>query len=487
MGNLRKKVCIIYFTGLLIVPFFKPLFAKTEYEMQLQSSYRIKAGDHSTDQDIYQYHVLNIKFNPFLFLSYNAGLRKDLDSNSSAYLKGNIDSTDYSMREINDSVNRNRKLEYRIYGASLNYDTQKVKVAMGRNFAYKYSYQIYDGFSTVLAPVKWFVFDFFGGIPWKYNYRKYYVNGEYTAGSGLSLLPLKGKLLFDVRYMNLNQQSYTQTTAVNAAASDNIIRSDDLIQAKSGIYLYRPVQFHISSSFLNAKPYNAETVMFGQWDHLLLDYSVGYYNQFYSMENHTSHLNLYSTLLSAARPYQRVSGRVQKSFADWLNQEGFLNNIELEFDYEKRFAQPGNRNRFNPEYDMFRTGFITAFRNKLFLQLFCDYFITKAIKNNTISAGGELNKKWKTVTLALGSGYYFYKFESDYYNMLYEDTFNAREYYINFKWKINKYVFVQTKTVYEWAHLKSLTNATIDPLLENQIYMENRDYLTLKFTVINQI
>jgi len=194
---------------------------------------------------------------------------------------------------------------------------------------------------------------------------------------------------------------------------------------------------------------------------------------------------MYSALLSASHPYLSLSAGLSKDFTDLLGFKGFFTALQLELGYEHR--QPlaaADLSMFNPQYDQFRVGTLLAIRGDWSLLVDYSVVLSAGLENNLHAVGGELAKKWERIELRLGSSFYANRFQSDYTETVFTDSFFSQEYYLRFKWRISQLFDISLRGAYEHVLLSSLTSLSklndgvvYEPMTE--LFSEPRDYFRL--------
>jgi hypothetical protein len=375
-------------------------------------------------------------------------------------------------------------LEYRIYTAYLMYKQERYGALVGRYNPYDYEFSQFDGLMFWASPLEWLKIEGFGGKPWHYGYvsnlNYYWDEGELILGAGADFLFKKDKLKLSLRYLYLKEK--TQLDTLVGEASDTYLSSDHLSKARM-TYAFSPsLNTGLILSFLNTKPRNLQTWASGTLDRFLITYSFNYSMQFIDISDISDRLTQYSAFLTSSHPYLSVSGDLSKNFADIFNLDGFLNDIELELNYEHRQPlEQGDQSMFNQQYDQFRIGSIVSTKSNWSLQLFYNFILTTGLQNDIDSVGGEIAKKWEKLVVQLGSSYYANKYETNYTQTVMEDSFYAQEYYLKLKCLLSRSFDLSFKAAYENAKLTSLTstekiNDEVDYAPMTELFSEPRNY-----------
>jgi hypothetical protein len=139
---------------------------------------------------------------------------------------------------------------------------------------------------------------------------------------------------------------------------------------------------------------------------------------------------------------------------------------------------------FNPQYDQFRAGLLLAVRGDWSLLVDYNLLLSSGLENNLHVIGGELAKKWDRIEFQLGSSFYANRFQSDYTQTVFTDSFFSQEYYLRAKWRISRAFDLSVRATYEHVLLSSLTSAdkvndlvVYEPMTE--LFSEPRDYFRL--------
>ena len=241
----------------------------------------------------------------------------------------------------------------------------------------------------------------------------------------------------------------------------------------------------MSGAFLGLKPRALEFWASGNFEPLLTSFSLGCATQFIDIAELSDRLTLYSALLGSSHPYLSVSAGLSKDFSELLNLKGFFTALQLELNYEHRqpMAQE-DRSMFNPQYDQARVSLLVALRGDWSLLVDYNFVVSTGLENDLHAVGGEVAKKWEKIDLRLGSSFYANRFQSDYTQTVFTDSFFSQEYYLKAKWKISRAFDLSVRGTYEHVLLSSLTSAdkvndlvVYEPMTE--LFSEPRDYFRL--------
>lgn len=461
-----------------------------DYYGRIDTRYQYRTGDEEADQDIYQYHAFDLDFSKNLSFQWNGGLRYDIDGKNTS-TSGLNDPSDVALRGLPDAANKDMDLEYRVYSAFVKYTTGIFGTEIGRSLLWDYEFSHFDGAKLRVNPMGWFFVEGFAGKPWHYgyynDYSKYWDESEFIGGGGAVFDFRKQKLNFALRYLNLRE--LTEKTTETGEASDTFLSNDNLSRATLSYTPLMILRADISASFIDAEGRNINAGLSGYNSKYLFTYRVNYHRQFMDVEDYGSRLSQYSYFLSANHPYQKASASVTKSLADVFGLTGPVSDIEIEAGYEYRGpVDLDERDPFNPEYQLIRGGVLAATNVKCYLNIFYENIFTTGDRNDTRALGGEVSKKWKKLTVKLGSAYFVHKYEQNYSDTVIKDSFSAREYYFDVKWMPVKFLDVSLKASYEQAELSSLTDTSkqnqdvvSEPMTE--IITDPRDYMKIKLKV----
>ena len=464
---------------LLLAPHPAPAL---DFHARVETRYQLQAGDNALDNDLFQYHFLELSFLKNFNFSWNGGVRKDLDGTVNTLTSGNVEKTDIALRGLPDAVNSDQSLEYRIYSAYLKYDIGRFGALLGRYCPNDYEFSQFDGLLLWASPFDWLRIEAFGGKPWHYGYVSdfsyYWAADEFIVGAGTDCLLLDQKLLLSLRYLFLRE--LTRRDALIGAPAETYLSSDHLSKVRLA---WTPVPWlnaGIVASLLGPDPRGLQSWVYGSIEPWLLSYAVNYDMQFIDIADIFDRLTQFSSFLGASHPYLRVSVDLTKSFSSYFRLGGFFDDMELELSYEHR--QPlseADRSMFNPQYDQLRVGTLVSVRGGWSLLLFYNFILSTGLENDLHAVGGELCKKWDKFEARLGSSYQAHRFESDYTQTLVRDSFYAQEYYVRLKWIINRFFDLSLKGSYENVLLSSLTGVMNDEVVYapmTELFSEPRNY-----------
>ena len=488
LNNIFSKGVII---ALCLIPVFFMLANRAQaldYQVRLDTDYKLDIGDGATDNDIYQYHTLGLYFLKNFSFEWYGGIRKDLGVEIEE-ATATEDKTDVAFRGIADAANSDRTLEYRVYSAILKYDSKRFGAQIGRSYLYDYEFPTFDGLMAWGYPVEWLRIEGFGGKPWHYdyinNFSNYWGEGEAVAGVGTDFLFADIGLYIYLRYLYLRE--LTQRNYLIGQTTDTFLSKDHVYKIKASYYYSDWLGAGLSSSIHNTDARNMHVWAGGYFEKIMVTYYTDYYMQLTGISDLGDRVTQFSTFLTASNPYLRFSVDLSKSFADVFNLTGPLSDILLEVLYEHR--QPtdsSDESGFNPNYNMIQVGTVFATESRWYLNIFYETVLTTNTVNNIHFVGGEIAKKWDKLNARIGSSYYTNRYETTNTSTVIEDTFNAQEYYLKVKWLPVKGLDISCRAAFERSEFKSLTDTTkINPDVESgeatEIITEPRNYF--KFDV----
>ncbi|MBN2041339.1 MAG: hypothetical protein JW864_14965 [Spirochaetes bacterium] len=483
-----RYIILILLFCLILVPSEKAV--GLDYHGKIDTRYQYRGGDDEADQDIYQYHSFNLEFLKNLTFEWFGGLRKDLDGTNSSS-DGLEDASDVSLRGLPDAANEDQTLEYRIYTAFFKYNTEKYGALLGRSLLWDYEFSEFDGIKAWGSIVDWLKLEGFAGKPWHYGYyndiSNYWDENEFIAGTGSVFSFPEYKLDFALRYINLREQTEKETEIDEP--SDTFISNDNLFKGNISYKYSEQLRAYLSVAYYETTPRNIDFSLNGYSGNLMLGYRLNFYQQFMDIDDFGNRLTQFSSFLTASRAYQRVSADAYKSLANIFNLTGPVNDVEVGCTYEyRRPLYDSDESQFNPEYHLIRAGLMIAMKGMYYVHGFYENITTVDTQNDMQAFGGEFSKKWKKMSVRLGTSYYAHKYEAQYSETLIKDSFYAREYYLRFRWKPLEYLDVSLKGSYEIAEITSLTdtsnqNQDINAESVTEIITEPRDYYKFEIQI----
>jgi hypothetical protein len=457
-----------------------------ETNFRLDNHFQIQWGDNATDTDFYQSQILTIQFDPAYSLKYTGIIKKDIDGMRSRVLPGVLDSTDVAFRNYQDAINLTQSLNYSIYEAFVQYENPYFLADVGRQYRFEFNTITFDGILMNYKPWDWMRLTTFAGIPWHSDNYNYNPLKEQTSGAGLHLENGEQNLMGDVRYVFLRENLPGAITLVHdtAMVSAKNIESQYL-QADVGYDAATWLKTYVSFSSLPVPrflPMMMNVNLQGHFESILLDYKVGYDNQFIKLADLTDKLTSYSMLLNASAPFQDINVYLYKSIYDILQNSKFLEDVQLELGGEKRFlSNIADVSQYNPEYLMGQIGFIVALRGKWIFHVFYDAYMASGLENTTNAVGGDITKKWKTFSMSAGTEFYKYQYQTDYSGYIISDRFDSRDVYLRLNWLLSENLIFKIQGAYSWAKLASLSNYLIDSSATAPLISSSREYYKLDF------
>jgi hypothetical protein len=453
-----------------------------DFHARVETRYQLQAGDNALDNDLFQYHFLELSFLKNFTFSWNGGARKDLDGEVNTLVSDNVEKTDIAFRGLADAVNRDQSLEYRIYSAYVKYDTGRFGALLGRYCPVDYEFSQFDGLLLWASPFDWLRLEAFGGKPWHYGYLSnpsyYWAADEVIVGAGADCLLLGQKLQLSLRYLFLRE--LTRRDALIGETAETYLSNDHLSKLRLSWTPLPWLNAGILASLLGPDPRGLQGWVYGGIEPLLVRYTVNYDMQFIDIADISDRLTQFSSFLGASHPYLHLSVDLSRSFSDLLPLRGFFDDLELELGYEHR--QPLSedaRSMFNPQYDQLRVGALASVRGGWSMLLFYNFILSTGLENDLHAVGGELGKKWDKVEVRIGSSYQAHSFETNYTQTLVQDSFFAQEYYLRLKWTISRFFDLSLKGSYENVLLSSLTGIVSDELVYTpltELFSEPRNY-----------
>jgi hypothetical protein len=485
MSAMRIRLVLV---PLLLLAFLGPCLqpaSALDLRVRVDTRYQLQAGDNALDNDVFQYHFLELPFLKWFTFGWNGGLRKDLDGYTSGDPAAAAEETDIALRGLPDAVNADQSLEYRIYSAWLRFEAGWFGALVGRYNPQDYEYTQFDGLLAWAAPFEWLRLEAFGGKPWHYGYLSdfsyYWDAGEWIVGGGAELALLQETLRLALRYQYLREQ--TRGDALLGESAEPYLSSDHLSKIRFSWSPASWMEMGAQGSFLQLDPRSLQAWFTADLEPLM-SCSLGYAMQFIDIAELSDRLTLYSALLSASHPYLSLSAGLSKDFSHLLGGKGFFEALELELGYEHR--QPlasEDLSMFNPRYDQARAALLVAVRGDWSLLVDYYFVISGDLENDLHAVGGELAKKWDKLQFQLGSSFHASRFQSDYTETVFSDSFFAQEHYLRVKWQVNRMFDLSLKGAYEHVRLSSLTSLTenadlvYEPMTE--LFSEPRDYFRL--------
>ncbi len=485
MAGMRIRIITV---GLLLLAAAsglpRPALAQ-ELQARVETRYQLQAGDGALDNDVFQYHSLELPFLKSFTFAWSGGLRQDLDGRTDG--TPTAEATDLALRGLPDAANSDQSLEYRIYSAFLRFDAGRFGALVGRYHPQDYELSQFDGLLLWASPFAWLRLETFGGKPWHYGYLAdfdaYWAAGELVVGAGADVSLRGDSLRLALRYQYL--QELTWANALIGEVADPYLASDHLSKLRVTWTAAPWLETGGLISFLDLGWRSLELWASGSVEPLAATYSLACAMQFIDIADLSDRFTLYSALLGASHPYVSFSAALARDFSDLLNLGGFFTALQLELGYEHR--QPlaaEDRSMFNPQYDQFRVGTLLAARGDWSLLVDYYFLLSAGLENNLHVVGGELAKKWERIMIQAGSSFYASRFQSDYTQTAFTDSFYSQEFYLRLKWRISRAFDLSLRGTYEHILLSSLTSLSkVNDLLVyepmTELFSEPRDYFRL--------
>ncbi|MGO9309044.1 MAG: hypothetical protein ACLQDL_08485 [Spirochaetia bacterium] len=444
--------------------------AALDYTGRVDTRFLFQAGDNAVDNDLYNYHSLEMTFSKGLTFSWYGGVIASLTPRVDSLSADGTEATDNALRTLQDAGNPGQYINYTIYSAYLKYDTGVYGAMLGRCTPADYELAQFDGLMVWAAPLAWLRLEALGGMPWHFAYTAnpglistYWQAGEVAAGGGADLKFYDETLKFSLKYLFLRE--LTNSNGLISDSQETYMAADSL--TKAGVnYGPQPwLNVGAGMSVLGISPFSFHTGASGDIDSIHLSYSADLESQFVDVSSISDRLTQFSALLTASDPYVDVSGEVTENFAGLVPLPAILTDAELELSYEHR--QPvssADLAMFNPEYDQFRLSTLFGAKGGWTLQVFFSFLVTSNIQNTLTVVGGEIGRKWGVLDVRLGSSFNASLYETDYTQTIIQDSFYDQEYYLKVKWQVNKSFDLSLKGSYENVLLTSITNANVVPL-----------------------
>jgi len=487
MSAMRIRFAPVLLLFLAVLGPLPPCAGALDLQARVETRYQLQAGDGALDNDVFLYHFLELPFLKRFTFGWNGGLRKDLDGTTDSVPGATPEATDIALRGLPDAVNPDQTLEYRIYSAYLRFELERFGVLAGRYNPRDYEWSQFDGLLLWATPIDRLRLEAFGGKPWHYGYLSdfgsYWGAGELVAGAGADLSLLDDRLQLALRYQYLRELTHRE--ALIGEPVDTYLSNDHLTKLRLSLAPTPWLEAGLSGKLLGLQPRVLEFWASGYVEQWLASYSLGFATQFIDIAELSDRLTLFSALLGSSHPYLSVSAGVSKDFSDLLNLKGFFTALQLELNYEHRqpLAQ-ADRSMFNPQYDQARVGLLLALRGDWSLLVDYNFVVSTGLENDLHAVGGELAKKWEKIDVRLGSSFYANRFQSDYTETVFSDSFFSQEYYLKAKWRITRAFDVSLRGAFEHTRVSSLTSLTkvneflvYEPMTE--LFSEPRDYYRL--------
>lgn len=436
-----------------------------DFTGRIDTRYTLQAGDYAFENDIYNYHSLDLAFSRNFTFSWYGGVIASLSPRVNTISADGSEISDNALRTLQDAGNPGQYVNYTLYSAYLKYDARVFGAMLGRFAPADYDFTRFDGLIIWAAPFQWLRLEALGGMPWHYAYvsnpgvvSQYWTAGEMAAGGGADLRFFDESLRLSLKYLYLQEAADT-SGLINSAST--YISADSL--AKGSVsYMGVPwLNAGAAFSMLDVSPLSARAWATGSIEPINLSYSADCQVQFVGVSALSDRLTEFAAILTAGDPYVDASVELTEDFAGFFPRGGFLSDIELELSYEHR--QPvsaADLSMFNPQYDQLRVAALLGAQGGWTAQVFYALLLTSGIENTLHIVGGEIGKKWSVLDIRLGSSFNASLYQTDYTQTIVEESFYAQEYYLKAKWQVSRSFDVSLKAAYENILLTSITSAT---------------------------
>jgi hypothetical protein len=444
-----------------------------DYTGSVDTRFLFQAGDNAVDNDLYNYHSLELSFFKGLTFSWYGGVIASLTPRVNYVAADGTESGDNSLRTLQDAGNPGQYINYTIYSAYLKYDAGLYGAILGRCNPADYDLTRFDGLMVWALPFDWLRLEAFGGLPWHYAFvsdpaslPQYWGAGELAAGGGASFQFFDNALKFSLKYLFLRELA--NSSGLISDSSATYLSSDSLTRANVSYSPWDWLNAGVGMTALDFNPLGASAWVSGNIELLHLSFSGDVQAQLIDVSAISDRLTEFSSLLTASNPYIDASATLTENFGGFFPTGGFLSNVELELSYEHR--QPvsaADLAMFNPQYDQFRVSTLLGAKGGWTLQVFFSYLLTSNIQNTLSVVGGEIGRKWGVLDVRLGSSFNASLYETDYTQTVLQDSFYAQEYYLRAKWQVNRSFDLSVRAAYESVLLTSITggqplNADVD-------------------------
>jgi hypothetical protein len=440
-----------------------------DFTGRTDTRYVFQTGDNAFDNDIYNYHSLELTFSKNFTFSWYGGVIASLSPRVNTISADGTETSDNALRTLQDAGNPGQYINYTIYSAYLKYDAGAFGGMLGRCTPADYDLTQFDGLMIWAAPLQWLRLEALGGMPWHNAYvadpgivSQYWTAGELAAGGGADLRFFDESLKFSLKYLFLREKA-NSSGLINTPST--YLSADSLTNGSVSFAPWPWLNAGAAGSVLDTSPLSARAWVSGDVEPINLSYSADCVMQFIDVSSVSDRLTEFAAILTASDPYVDVSVDLTENFAGFFPRGGFLSDVELELTYEHRQpVSPSDQSMFNPQYDQFRVATLLGAEGGWSLQAFYSFLFTSGIENTLHVVGGEIGKKWSSFDIRLGSSFNASFYETDYTQTILEDSFYDQEYYLKVKWQINRSFDVSLKAAYENVLLTSITSgAPLNP------------------------
>ena len=434
-----------------------------DFTGRIDTRYVLQTGDYALDNDIYNYHSLELTFFKNFTFSWYGGLIASLSPRVNTISADGIEISDNALRTLQDAGNPGQYINYTMYSAFLKYDAGTFGAMLGRYAPADYDFTQFDGLMIWAAPFQWLRVEALGGMPWHHAYiadpgkvTQYWTAGEVMAGGGADVRFFDESLKFSLKYLYL--QEVTDTSGLLNTTS-TYLSGDSLTKASVSYAPWPWLSAGAAASVLDVSPLSARVWVSGDIEPINLSYSADCAVQFIGVSSVSDRLTEFAAILTAGNPYVEASVDLTENLTGFFPRGGFLSDVVLELIYEHR--QPvsaADLSMFNPQYDQFRVATLLGATGGWTLQAFYSFLLTSGTQNTLHVVGGEIGKKWSVLDVRLGSSFNASLYETNYTQTVLKDSFYAQEYYLKVRWQVNRSFDVSLRAAYENILLTSITS-----------------------------
>ncbi len=444
---------------------------------RIDTRYQFQAGDNAFDNDIFNYHSLQLSFSRYWTFSWYGGVIASVSDRVNTLSADGTESSDNALRTLQDAGNPGQYINYTIYSAYLKFDSGVFGATVGRCSPADYDLTRFDGLMIWIAPSAELKLEAFAGMPWHYAYTadpaasfqnwealcQNWPSCEFAAGGGADLHSSDERLQFSLKYLFLRE--LTRTDGFISASPTSYMSGDSLTKLLIGIAPAPWLNMGVAASVFDASPLSIRGWAAGDIEPIHLSYSADFQTQLIGVSAVSDRLTEFAAILTASDPYVDASVDLTENLAGFFPRGGFLSDAELELTYEHR--QPvsaADQSMFNPEYDQFRVTALLGAKGGWTLQAFYSLLLTSGIENTLHVVGGEIGRKWSVLDVRIGSSFNASLYQTDYTQTILEDSFYAQEYYLRVKWQVSRSFDLSLKAAYENVLLTSITSgAPLNP------------------------
>jgi hypothetical protein len=435
-----------------------------DYTGRIDTRYLFRAGDNAFGNDIYNYHSLELSVLKNFTFSWYGGVIAALNPTVNTF-DGTTEVSDNALRNLQDASNPGQYVNYTIYSAYVKYDAGVFGAILGRCNPADYDLTRFDGLMVWALPLDWLRLEAFGGLPWHYafvanplNIPQYWGAGEVAAGGGASFTFFDEVLKLSLRYLYLRE--ITRSDGLISSSPATYLSADSFTKGSVSIAPLQWLNAGAGATAFGLTPLGVSAWVSGDIEPIHLSYSGDFQMQLINVSSVADRLTEFAALLTASNPYVDASASLTENIGGFFLPGGLLSDVELELTYEHR--QPVSAtdlSMFNPQYDQFRVATLLGAKGGWSFQAFYSFLLTSGVQNTLHVVGGEIGKKWSSFDVRLGSSFNASLYETDYTQMVLQDSFYAQEYYLRAKWQINRSFDISLRATYENVLLTSITSA----------------------------